>query len=48
MDRQQECILLDEIGCEPLESSGFEGEEPVREDEFVLESSLDQSGEEQL
>jgi hypothetical protein len=48
MDVKQQCILLDEIGGEPLEGSGFEGEQPVREDQLVVEGSLNQSGEEQL
>jgi len=46
MKGKQQSILLDEIGGEPLEGSGFESEESLTEDEVVVQGSFDQREEE--
>lgn len=42
MERPQQHSELEEIGGEPLDSSGFENEEPEAKEELVLTSSPDQ------
>jgi hypothetical protein len=36
MENQNELHVLEELGGEPLEGSGFEGEQPTSEDELVF------------
>ena len=43
MDAQQQRILANEIGGEPLEGSGFESERSVAEDEIVVADSEGQA-----
>lgn len=42
MERRQQDGLLEQIGGEPLEGSGFENEEPVTKDDPVFTISPDQ------
>ncbi len=42
MEKEHQLTLLDDMGGEPLEGSGFESEQPLIEDELVLIVSPDQ------
>ena len=42
MEKQQQRSLLDTIGGEPLDGSGFESEQPTIEDETVVRVPADQ------
>lgn len=42
MDTQQQRTLLDELGGEPLEASGFENEQSIAEDEIAVGDMEDQ------
>lgn len=41
MENQQQLNVLEELGGEPLDDSGFEGEEPASQNELVLGISPD-------
>jgi hypothetical protein len=47
MERQQDRTLLDEIGGEPLDGSGFEFETPAFEDGDELANAIDEQEDEQ-
>lgn len=48
MEKQQNLAVLEQLGGEPLQGSGFEGEQPASQDELVLGFSPDQSEGEEL